>query len=172
MAVIPRHYRWTGDAFAPLSGRASKECGAEYIVGAVYRLVEVEDRSEASHRHCFAEINEVWKNLSDEQMERWPTPEHLRKNALIKCGFAKQRTFVASSRAEALRIMAFMKSTDEFALYLVKDNIITEWTAESMSYKAMGKQRFNECKTAILEFVSSLIGVTPEELTRNTGKAA
>jgi hypothetical protein len=171
MSTAPLMCRWTGDGFIPL-GRSAKDADATFVIGERYTLVEVQDRSIASHNHYFAALHEAWKNLTDEQVERWPTSDHLRAFALIKTGYATQRQFVAASKAEAQRLAVFLRPTNEYALITVSECVVTEWTAESQSFRAMGKTRFNESKTAVLEYVAGLISVTADELVSNSGRAA
>lgn len=171
MTSPPIVTRWTGEAFEPI-GRSKREADAEYVVGQVYRLTQYEERSEASHRHFFASLHEAWANLPADLAERFPTSERLRKFALIKSGFATQRQLVASSRAEALRLAAFVAPMDEYALVETRGAVVTVWEAESQSMRAMGKKRFAESKDAVLSYCASLIGVDPATLRRETGKAA
>jgi hypothetical protein len=163
--------RWDGEAFYPL-GRSARECDAQRVVGHTYRLVDHEERSEASHAHYFAMIAEGWANLPDDQAARFQNPEALRKFALIKSGYATQRQYVAGSRAEALRVAAFAPSADEYEIATVEGNIVTVWRAESQSYRAMGKKKFQASKDAVLAVISSLIGVEPRQLEQEAGRAA
>lgn len=168
---LPLMARWTGEAFQPL-GRSAKEADASFVIGEVYKIAEVQERSVASHRQYFASLHECWKNLNDEQMERWPDSEHLRHYALIKCGYATQRQLVASSKAEAQRLAAFIKPVNAYALVTVHESVVTEWTAESQSFKSMGKARFESSKRDVLDYCASLIGVTTDDLAREAGRAA
>ena len=59
-------------------------------VGAVHGWQLAEHRSKASHDHFFAIINEAWKNLPEDMGDDFPSPEHLRKWALIKSGFCSE----------------------------------------------------------------------------------
>lgn len=170
MSALPLVCRWTGEAFEPL-GRSKREADAEYVVGQVYKLQTVEERSEASHRFYFAAINEAWSQIPDPHAFQFPNPESLRKQALIRTGFATQRQYVANSRKEAERVVAFVKH-DIYELVQIEGNIVTVWTAESQSYRSMGRKRFKESMDAVLNYVAGLIGVTPDELYSNTGKAA
>lgn len=170
-APLPLVCRWTGEAFEPL-GRSKKEADAEYVIGEVYRFTRYEERSEASHRHYFAALHEAWANLPAYLSERFTTSERLRKFALIKSGFATQRQLVASSRAEALRLAAFVAPMDEYALVETRGAVVTVWEAESQSMRAMGKKRFGESKDAVLSYCASLIGVEPETLREEAGQAA
>lgn len=163
MTALP--FRWTGDAMEPLRG-FQKRADAAFVVGEVYRLEPVEERSAASHRFYFASVNEAWQNLPERLAIEHPTAEHLRKWALCKTGFANERQMVASSKAEALRLAAFIKPMDEFAVVEVRDAVVRVWTARSQSIRAMGKADFELSKRAVLDKLAQLIGVTTDELNR------
>lgn len=165
--------RWDGhaEAFVPL-GRSAKEANATRVDGQIYRLTDHEERSEASHSHFFASIADAWANLPEQHAARFQNPEALRKHALIATGFATQRQYVASSRAEAERVAAFAPSMEEYEIATVAGNIVTIWRAESQSYRSMGKKRFQESKDAVLGYIANLIGVAPETLAENAGRAA
>lgn len=167
----PIPFRWSGDSMEPLP-RFAKECDRHFVVGEVYQLVEQQDRSQTSHNHYFACVAEAWKNLPDEMVERFPTAEHLRKFALIKAGFADSRQFLAASKAEALRLAAFVRPCDEYALVTVREMVVTVWTARSQSMRAMGRRDFQASKDAVLDAISALIGVSADSLRANTGRAA
>lgn len=169
-APLPIVARWTGEAFEPL-GRSKREADAEYVVGQVYRLQTVEERSEASHRYYFAAIAECWANMPEPHAWQYPNTESLRKQALIRTGFATQRQYVASSRKEAERFAAFMRH-DIYEIVQITGNIVTIWTAESQSYRSMGKDRFKASIDAVLGYCASLIGVEPATLQREAGRAA
>jgi hypothetical protein len=163
--------RWDGEAFRPL-GRSAREADQHRVVGEIYRFVDHEERSEASHAHYFAMIAEGWANLPEDQATRFQNPEALRKFALIKSGYATQRQYVAGSKKEALRVATFAPSSEEYEIATVEGNIVTVWRAESQSYRAMGKKRFYESKDAVLAVISNMIRVTPEQLQQETGRAA
>ena len=109
MNTIPA--RWTGEGFSPM-GRWAQKCSEQFVVGEIYNIEEVTGRSLASHNHYFASILEAWKNLPEDMMDEFATSEHLRKRALIRTGYADHRQIVASSKAEALRIAAFIRPID------------------------------------------------------------
>lgn len=162
-AALP--FRWTGEVMEPLRSFA-KRCDAEFTVGEVYNLEAIEERSAASHRHYFASVNEAWQNLPENLVEQFQTSEHLRKWCLIRAGYAEHRNIVAASKAEAQRIAAFVKPMDSYAVVTVRDSVVTVYTAESQSMKAMGKQRFQESKDAVLSLLAAMIGTDPVELGR------
>lgn len=161
--MIPFH--WDGEAMVPARG-FSKRCDAEFTVGLTYNLECVEERSAASHRHYFAAINEMWQSLPEYLSERFPTSEHLRKYALIRAGFAAQQHFVASSKAEAVRLASFIRPIDEYAVVRVSEATVSVWTAESQSTKAMGKERFQTSKTAVLDTIADIIGIDRHQIPR------
>jgi hypothetical protein len=163
--MIPITYQWNGEAMVPMR-RFQKACDQQFVIGEFYRLEPIEERSAQSHRHYFACINDAWLNLRDEMAGRFITPEHLRKYALVKAGYCDERTIVCSSKAEAHRLAAFIKPMDEFAVVLVFDATVRVYTAKSQSLRAMGKKDFQESKDKVLEIVSEMIGVKPDELGR------
>lgn len=168
----PLPFRWDGDAFHPAAQRFAVAADRLFVVGEIYPLVVQEARSQASHSHYFAALHDAWQNLPEAMAERFPTPEHLRKHCLIKAGYANQREFACSSRAEALRLAAFLRPVNEFAIVTVREAVVIEWTAQSQSLRAMGKAAFQDSKQKVLDIVASYIGITADTLSSNAGKAA
>lgn len=169
--TAPIPFRWEGDNFAPMPGFA-KLCDREFVVGQVYRMVEEQERSARSHAHYFACVSEAWDNLPERLAPDFPTADHLRRYALIRAGYADSRTLVASSKAEAVRLAAFVKPMDTYAVVVVTDATVTVWTAKSQSMKAMGKATFQASKDAVLTILADLIGTTPASLAAHAGQAA
>ena len=161
MTILP--YRWTGEAFEPLPGFRKRADGA-FVVGQVYHMEPVEERTARAHRHYFALINEAWQSLPDDFAERFPTPDHLRKFALIKAGFADSRQIVAASKSEARRLAAFIRPMDEYAVVSVSDAVVTVWTARSQSTKAMDKATFKASKDGVLAAIEQLLDLEPGAL--------
>lgn len=127
-------------------------------------------RSQATHRHQFAWIHEAWQSLP-ESLQGMPwaeTPETLRKHALIACGFHQMVTLDCGSKAAAGRVKAALVAAEArahgYALGRVQGPVVTVWTPESQSMRAMGAKRFQESKSAILEWIAAKIGVTPAQL--------
>lgn len=172
MTDRPIQLIWQGDAFTPANGFWSRLCDKLFVVGERYSLAEHHERSGNSHRHFFAAVHEAWTNLPEDQAERFPTSEHMRKTALIRTGFRNERSLVASSNAEALRIASFLRPIDEYAIVIVKGCVVIEYTAKSQSMKAMGKADFQASKQAVLDWCADLVGITAEELNANAARAA
>lgn len=160
MTDAPILYTWNGEAMVPLA-RFHNRVNADFTVGEVYRMTAAEERSLVSHRHYFAQLHEIWMNLPDELAAQFPSSEHLRKHCLCMTGFRNERKLVASSVAEARKIAAWIRPRDEYAIVSTAENVVVEWTAQSQSTKAMGKARFQESKTKVLDFASEMIGLPP-----------
>ena len=167
----PLPFTWDAERSVMIP-RSPQYANRLFVDGEAYRLVVHEERSTDSHRHYFAAINEAWTNLPDEQAERFPTPDMLRKYALIETGYYTEHEFAASSKAEALRLAAFIRQIDEYAKIVIRDNIVIRRAAKSQSYRSMAKEDFQKSKTAVLDFISALVGVTPKALSDNAGRAA
>lgn len=165
----PMLFDWTGDAMVPLRPKLADE---HFVVGQRYTLIEHHQRSQASHAHYFACVSEAWKNLPEHLAERFPTAEHLRKYALIKAGYSDSTSIVCASKAEAQRVAAFVKPADEFSIVIVNEATVTRYVAKSQSHRAMGKQVFQESKSAVLDVIAAMIEVAPRQLAHEAGKAA
>jgi NDP-sugar pyrophosphorylase family protein len=167
MSALP--YRWEGDGFTPLRPRLSDK---DLIVGQVYWLDPERQRSEESHRHEFAWLREAWSQLPEALADRFPTPEHLRKAALIQGGYFHETLIDCGTNAAALRVASYARAKDGFAHVVVRGPLVVERVAKSQSRRAMEPKEFQDSKTAIIEIVSAMIGVAPETLTREAGRAA
>lgn len=161
--------RWIAGRFEPL-GRSSQLWCQRMSDREVLILDVIRERSERGHRHQFAEITEAWRNLP-ESLQGMPwavNPDTLRKHLLIVCGFADVRTVVAGSKAEAGRIAALLTQlateAHGYAITDLRDNVVTLRTPHSQSYRAMGRDRFQESKAAILDAAAELLGVDVADL--------
>lgn len=135
-----------------------------YVVGERYQMEAIEERSQRSHSHYFAAINEIWSSLPDDKAVHFPTSEHLRKFALIRCGYSDQRQIVCASKAEAQRVASFVRPMDGYAIVTTHEAVVSVFTAQSQSRKAMGNKEFQDSKTKVLEYLSGLIGVDPGDV--------
>ncbi len=163
----PLTFRYEGEGhFAPASVYWAKRADLAYVVGETYRLAPHEERSQASHSHYFAVIAAAHASLPDDMLAEYPTPEHLRKKMLVKCGYADERSIVCASKAEAQRVAAFVKPLDEYAVVIVRESVVRVYTAQSQSTAAMGKAAFQESKTKVLDAIDDLLGVERGETAR------
>lgn len=162
--------QWNGEAFVPI-GRGRRDADRYFVIGERYTLVEEKQRSAASHRHYFAAVNEAWANLPQERAKDHPSADHLRKFALIMTGFRDERTLVASSRAEAQRLAAFVRPMDDYAVVTVEGALVRVLTAKTQNMRAMGAKQFQESKNAVLDYLAEMIGVEPGALTKHAEAA-
>lgn len=162
--IPPTIWNWDGEVMRP---RYPKIADKHYVIGENYALVPYEGRSEASHRHFFVVVKSAWENLPEELAVRFPTPEILRKEALIRCGYANSHTFTCSSKAEAARLAGFLRVAEEYAVIDVKGATVVKYTARSQSQKAMAGKEFGESKQKVLDYLAALIGTTTDQLAKN-----
>src|SRR5258708_5689576 len=97
----PIAFEWDGEAMKPLQPKLADK---EYVVGERYTLAPFEQRSLATHNHEFAWLYEAWMNLPEALAEQYPSPEHLRKRALIDAGYYDEVAIDAGSKAAAIRV--------------------------------------------------------------------
>lgn len=136
-------------------------------------IVSIErGRSDATHRHQFAWVNDAWLNLPEEHRDQpWAeTAETLRKHALIATGFHQTYTLDCGGNATAQRIKGALVAAEArghgYAIGRVRGTVLTIWTPESQSYRAMGGERFKASKAAIMEWIAEKLGVTSDDLRR------
>lgn len=128
-------------------------------VGAVHGWQIAENRSSESHRHFFAVVNEAWRNLPEDLADDFPSPEHLRKWALIKAGFCSETRIVCANNSEAMTLATKAKSLDKYSVVAIDEKAVTIWTADSQRRDAMGRKTFQEAKERALHIISNLLGV-------------
>ena len=162
--IPPIAFQWDGEVLVP---RVSRLADKYLVIGETYMMVPHEDRSSATHKHEFAWLREAWMNLPEGLASEYPTEEHLRKRALIQAGYYNETIVDAGTKAAALRVASWTQAQDDFAMVFVRDQFVIKRTAKSQSRRAMKKAEFQASKTAIMEVISNMIGVTPDELQRS-----
>lgn len=162
-------FHWDGESLIPKAPRAADKY---LVVGQDYRMAEVHERSAASHSHEFAWLDEAWRQLPEQYADIAPSPEHLRKRALIEAGFYDEQIIDAGSSGAAERVAAYIRNREPFSLVIVRDQFVIERTAKSQSRRAMNKKDFEASKQAILEVVANMIGISPDQLRAEAGRAA
>lgn len=155
---------WTGENFEPTNAYWVRRADKDYVKGEIYRLADQPIRSTNSHNHFFASVENAWHNLPPLMAERFNSPDALRKYALIKAGFCTSESITCPSHADALRVAAFVRPVDEFALVIVKKAVVTRYVAKSQSYKAMGREDFKASKDKVLDIIAEMLGVSGNEL--------
>jgi hypothetical protein len=127
-----------------------------------YRLIVEAERSANSHRQYMAAVGEAWSNLPEYLADEFPTPDDLRKWALIRTGFCDTHKVVGN---KILRFNGYSVVVTD------SDGVTTVRTARSQSFAAMGKKEFEASKAAVLDYLAGLVKTTPDELMK-AGKAA
>lgn len=164
--------RWNGETLTP-TGHYGLSAAREAMDPGDVVIVEVDHpRSASSHKHQFAEINEAWRHLPESLQEApWAaSPETLRKHALIATGYADTYTIDCGAKATAERVRMALASAEAgkhgYAIAQVRGPMVIVWTPQSQSMRAMGGKRFQESKSAVLNWIAAQIGVDAEELRR------
>jgi len=160
-------FTWDGEAMQPGS-RFAKVCDEKFTVGEVYRMEVNEARSGQSHRHYFASIQEMWENLPEDQCDRFPSPEHLRKYALCRAGYCTSHSIVLAEEADAKDTARAIREAAPFSVLTVKGNVVQIFAPASQSLKAMGKEEFQKSKDAVFDVLAKMIGVKQQ----STGQMA
>ena len=165
----PVRLRWNGDSFTPISPMQQKRCDEWFVIGEVYDIEAIEQRSAKSHRHYFFMLREIWKNLPHEIEGLYPSPEHLRKRGLIETGYYNLHPFVCDTEdgAVALKQYLIKDSGTEFDLIITKGNVMYRYVAKSQRTRgpdAMDKKTFQKSKEDVLQWASALIGLTPSDI--------
>jgi hypothetical protein len=168
--IYPVEFHWDGKAMIP-QPRFNALARKQYTAGECYVLGVNEERSAASHRHYFAAINEAWQNLPEDKVARYPSPEHLRKWALIKSGYHNERSIVCENQKQADAIVAFIEAVDEFAITIVKGPVVKVYTAKSQAVDSMANDEFQKSKADVLATLAEIINVSKKQLV-DEGKRA
>lgn len=159
----PIIYRWTGEVFEPSTNYQAHLAGQRYEEGQIVALTELNQRSQKSHDHYFATLHDLWLSLPEPISTEFPNEDVFRAHGLIKTGYCNKRQLVCRSAAAADAVAAFMRPSSPLAVITTEGSVVTEWTAESQAYRAMGKRRFQESKDAVLDWAAALCGVTLKE---------
>lgn len=154
---------WKEGVFVPLI-RSQAYCESEFGEGEIITFERNEERSAASHSHQFAWLHEAWENLPEHLARKHATEDHLRKWALIETGYYHEDISNWDSAKDAMTAGLMMRKLDTYCVVVIRGNTVRRYTAMSQSVRVMGKEKFQASKTAIMDLISSLIGVSPEQL--------
>lgn len=157
----PITYRRDGDALIPFGVGMQKRFDEDFTDGEIYRMVELEERSRATHNHYFAMLEEMFSSLPPHvrEEEDWAESEDaMRKHALIKTGFYNSTDYACETKAEAERWATRIKVQDDYAIVLVEGKTVRVFTAKSQSYRGMPtKGEFQRSKEAVLGYLADLL---------------
>lgn len=165
MSLPPIPFVYAAGALRPVGRHAAAVLAEHLGEGQIVRMIEQEERSEVSHRHEFAWLREAWANLSDDLRVEYPSPEALRKRALIRTGWCTVQDYACGSKAEAMRWATFLRrEVDEYTVIEVSESVVRVFRARSQARGKMNREEFTASKNAVLEWVSGLLGVEPGAL--------
>lgn len=174
----PLTFSWDGEAMCPV-GRARTECDQRFVVGMKYVFEEVEDEvSSASRGHFFASIRDLWETLTDDQRERFPSSDALRKWALIESGFCHELFSPCPTTAEAVRqhnnLMLMAAMSEDMSSWIIsrEGTVVRVLKPKSQKARLMKKAEFEASKKACFKVIAEKLGVAPDHLERNAGMAA
>lgn len=155
--MIPLIYMGDGD-FRASSPYHVRRCNQLYGQGELITVEAIAERSMASHRQYFAELNDLWETLPETLAGDFQSADHLRKYALIKSGYCKQSRLVLPTHEEAQEAALMVNELDSYALCEVTGCTLAVWVARSQSLKAMGREEFEASKIAVLDVIRKMIG--------------
>lgn len=165
----PQYFVWTGKAMEPVHPARAERA---FTLGETYRLGTADDRTAAEHRFFFAAVADAHRNLPEAMADQFPTPDALRKYALIKCGYYEIDTLVCPDDRTATMAATFARHVEDFVIITIEGNVVTRFTAKSQSYRSMSKAEFRKSKEDVLDFLVALLSTTRHALEHNTKTAA
>ena len=163
-APPPMNFSYVGGAMLPVSRVLADRYYGE---GEIVRMAPWEDRSLASHSHFFAVLSAAWRNLPADLQDTYPSPEALRKAALIQGGYFDEEIIDVGTKAGAERVAKYVRGHDDFAHVVIHGMIVVVRHAKSQSRRSMDAKTFQRSKESVLEIVANLVGVSPQELASN-----
>ncbi len=157
-------WQWDGEVMRPRP-RFEKFADERYIVGEIYRMAAVADRTIEAEGRYHATLKDLWLTLMDVHnpilTETFPNPDRLRYHALCMTGQRYDRRYALPSKTEAKRFAASIRPRyvkDPFMIVSVYDNVVVQWTPFSQSREAMpAKGEYHKSTEAVLEWVEALI---------------
>lgn len=162
MSGITIACQWDGENFAPLRN-FRKVVNSSFVVGEVYHLSTIEQRSAKQHARYFALVGEYWQTLPETMRGDFPSSEHLRKHALIRTGYCMERKIVCADDRQALEAALLAKDLDSYCIAQPNGRVCTIWTAETQNTRAMDKDRFRASSDAVLSWIETeLLGIHGE----------
>lgn len=172
MSKLPRLYRmmWRDGAFVPDGNYLMAYCHDTFGEGEIVAFERHEPISDRSRGHYFACIKAAWDNIP-ERDERFPTPEALRKWALIRSGWCHKSEIVLDSPEQAALVASFTGNA-EGVIVVVRENIVVKYTAKSQSAQEMGNKDFQKSKSDVLDTIAELIAVKRKRLEHAAGAHA
>lgn len=163
--IVPVEFVWTDDEVMKPQPRFMLLAQKQYVIGEHYMLAVSEERSDQSHRHYMACVEQAWLNLSPKLTAEIRTATNLRKRALIQSNYCDEEVIDLSDRKAVVRALK-QPPKDSYVEIEMRGHTMIRRTARSQSYKSMKKDEFERSKADVLALLADMIGVKLEELTR------
>lgn len=142
--------------------------GQDWVLATAYDKAVADlaekQRSQASHNHAFAAIKDCFDSLptSHAQAPYAASADAFRKHGLIVTGHCDTDTLAmpsADAAKQAAPIIAKLaRKAHGYALTVVRGQLIVCSTPHSQSFKAMGKERFEQSKADVLNWAMGMVG--------------
>lgn len=163
MQPLPLRYEGEGQFTSPRGFAKRADC--EFVIGQIYHMTAIEERSAKQHARYFALVNEYWQTLPEEMAGVYPSSEHLRKAALCHTGYCNEVKIACASNDAAVKCLTAFKRADSYAIVSLENNVVRIWTAETQNTKAMDKQRFKASSDAVLTWIEThCLGMHQQEI--------
>lgn len=138
--------------------RFREMCRRQYAAGSDYVLAPVEARDMKSHNAYFAELEEIWQSLPEEETRRFPTSEHMRARALVETGYCQERDYVCDSNSHAKHLAKIIRSHSDYSIIKISGDVVKVFEPMSQSIAAMGgSDSWKASRRAVLDYCRALI---------------
>lgn len=162
---------WKGGLFHPLP--RYERIVRNFEEGVEYVLEQVEERDMLHHAAYFAELKTLYDGLPDE----WKTffiggENHMRKYALIKCGYSDVIDATFTTKSEAYAFVLFGEGLDKYLVAETKQIghrwVVRTWIPKSQKrwdgVHGMKNEEFRRSVKEVTTFCTDILGATPKEV--------
>lgn len=164
-------YDCTGDGLKPVA-RHRDLFARLFEAGKRYLLIEFNERSRDTHDHFFATVTGYWHQWPENYERELPSPDHLRKHALIRTGHYIQSVMAhASAMTAAAYVRDFLHYVD-YAEGSISGATTVMRIAKTQRKKVMEAVEFQKSKQDVLDFCQAVTGIAPEDMEREAKKGA
>lgn len=147
-------------------GRFKALCDRQFSLDEGYALGPVDNVANASRGGFFASVKEAWNNLPEDD-ERFPSPEHLRKRALVAAGWAFHSQEVWDTERDARKHVISLRKHDEYAIIKPSGTVVDVWVAKSIAHGQITADEWKVVKPRALDWIAAQINVARTELERH-----
>lgn len=159
MKVRPIPMTWTDDGHMVPDPRFASLADKQFVVGLVYPMVPVEERSMKNHNHFFACIHTAWENMPENLAIQFPTEESLRAKALVATGFCTEHDHTCDTPAKAKYLAGIIRRYSAYSVIKISGNVVKVFEPKSQAMigsNAMSAEEFKASKEAVLDWIQAL----------------